>query len=74
MEEIEILKDFYKQVKNIKDNEVALIYTTAILNSYSKIITSSLENICEAILTNNYINEEIVDEIMTLCNLLDIGE
>lgn len=74
MEEIEILKDFYKQVKNIKDNEIALICTTTVLNSYSKIITSSLENICELILTNKYTNEEIVDEIMTLRNLIDIGE
>lgn len=74
MEEIKILKDFYKQVKNIKDYEVALIYITAILNSYSKIITLSLENICVDILTNKYTNEEIVDELMTLCNLLDIGE
>lgn len=74
MEEIEILKDFYKQVKTIKDTELALICTATILNSYSKIVTSSLENICEAILSNTYTNEEIVDEIMTLCNLLDIGE
>lgn len=44
---------------------------------YKKIIAkinTALLSICEDILSEDFTKEQIVDEIMTLCNLLDIGE
>ena len=42
-------------------------------NKYKKINTALL-SICEDILSEDFTKEQIVDEIMTLCNILDMGE
>lgn len=50
------------------------LVTNCILNHLLSEIRNELFNISQDILSDEYTNEKIVDEIMTLCNLLDIGE
>lgn len=72
MKKIKTYLFLLKEISMIGKSE--FLVTNCILNHLLSEIGNELFNISQDILSDEYTSEEIVDEIMTLCNLLDIGE
>lgn len=72
MEKIKIYLFILKEISIVGKSE--LLVNNCILNSLLSEIRNEIFNISQDILSYKYTKEEIVDELMTLCNLLDIGE
>lgn len=72
MEKIKIYLFILKEISIVGKSE--LLVNNCILNSLLSEIRNEIFNISQDILSYKYTKEEIADEIMTLYNILDIGE
>lgn len=72
MKKIKTYLFLLKEISMIGKSE--FLVTDCILKHLLSEISNELFNISQDILSDEYTNEKIVDEIMTLCNLLDMGE
>lgn len=72
MKKIKIYLFLLKEISMTGKSE--FLVTNCILNHLLSEIGNELFNISQDILSDEYTNEKIVDEIMTLCNILDMGE